>query len=195
MKSVYCLGIASSPRLHGNTTVLLESALEGAKKAGARTELLSLSKYNFSSCRACEGCSRDGNCVIHDDMQEIYFKLLAADRLILAAPIFSMGICAQAKALVDRTQRFWATKFVLQREVVPNLHSRPERKGIFVSTAGSDVQNAFEGALQVARYFFYVLEMQYTGCYCYNRINEQGAILNYPDKLKEVYQAGFRLGS
>ena len=111
-KEIYCLGLATSPRRGGNTSVLLEKALKGAADAGARTEMLNVNNFKFSPCLACDGCFREGMCVVPDDMQIMYQKLLAADRIIFAAPIFSMGMCAQAKAMVDRTQRFWATQLL-----------------------------------------------------------------------------------
>lgn len=89
---INCLGIATSPRRGGNTGILLEKALEGTASAGARTELLNINDFKFSPCLACDGCFKEGKCVILDDMQIIYDKLLTADRIILAAPIFSMGL-------------------------------------------------------------------------------------------------------
>ena len=193
-QQVYCLGLATSPRPDGNTTILLKKALEGAAKSGARTELISLNRFNFSPCIACDGCFRAGKCVVQDDMQGIYEKLLSADRIILSAPIFSMGMCAQAKAMVDRTQRFWSTKYILKQPVIKDKDNRPARKGMFLSVAGSNHKNVFAGALQVAKYFFLMLEAEFAGSYCYQPVDEKGAILNHPRAVDEVYKAGFELG-
>ena len=187
------LGLAASPRRNGNSTILLKEALRGAADAGAETELLLLNSYKFSGCLACDGCFKDGECVINDDMQVIYKKILEADRLALAAPIFSMGMCSQAKAMIDRTQRFWSTRFILKRDVVPDKERRPPRKGIFISVAGSGHKKVFDGAIQVAKYFFLMLETQFTGEYCYHEIDRKGDILNHPKILNDVYQAGFDL--
>lgn len=191
---VYCIGLAASPRKGGNTEILLEKALEGAEKAGAQTELVSLNRYKFSPCLACDGCFKEGKCVVNDDMQLIYEKMLKADRIILAAPIFSMGICAQAKSMVDRTQRFWSIKTILKQDVIPDKDRRPPRKGIFISASGSDHKNVFSGALQVAKYFFLMLEAELTGTYCYSKVDAKGAILDRLDALEEVHDAGYRLG-
>jgi multimeric flavodoxin WrbA len=70
-------------------------------------------------------------------MDYIHDRIIEADVIILAAPIFCMGICSQAKALVDRAQVFRSRKYVLQLPIVS-----PERKGkrlgIFLSTAGQN---------------------------------------------------------
>lgn len=190
---VYCIGLATSPRKGGNTEILLEKALEGAQKAGALTELVSLNRYKFSPCLACDGCFTEGKCVVNDDMQLIYEKMLKADRIILAAPIFSMGMCAQAKAMVDRTQRFWSTKYILKKNVITDRDRHYTRKGIFISASGSDHKSVFTGAIQVAKYFFLMLEAELTDSYCYSKIDAKGAILDRPDILDEICNAGYKL--
>ena len=70
------LGIFGSPRRGGNTDLLLEEALRGAEKEGAKVERLYLSDSTISPCKECHGCDNTGNCVILDDMQRIYPKLL-----------------------------------------------------------------------------------------------------------------------
>lgn len=192
-KPIYCVGFAASPRKGGNTEILLKKALEGAEKAGAKTELVYLNSYKFSPCVACDGCFKEGKCVVNDDMQLIYEKMLKADRIILAAPIFSMGMCAQAKSMIDRTQRFWSTKYILKQNVITDKDNRPPRKGIFISASGSDHKDVFSGAIQVAKYFFLMLETELTGTYCYSKTDAKGAILERPDALEEVYGAGFNL--
>ena len=192
-KTIHCLGIATSPRYGGNTSTLMEKALAGAAEGGATTELININRFKISPCLGCNGCYDKGSCVVNDDMQLIYPKLLAADRIILTAPIFSMGICAQAKTLIDRTQRFWATKYILKRDVIENKDQRPPRKGMFISVAGSNHKDMFMGALQTARYFFLMLEAEFAGSYCYPKIDEKGEILDHPVALEEVYKAGMNL--
>lgn len=190
---ISCLGIATSPRVGGNTSILLDKALEGAAEAGAVTEKISLNNFSFRPCIACDGCMAEGKCVVKDDMQLIYPKLLAADRIILAAPIYSMGMCAQAKAMVDRTQRFWATKYVLKKPVIPDKDRRPARRGMFLSAAGTNYKNVFDGALRVAKYFFMMLEAEFAGSHCFHEIDAKGAVQNFPDVLNEAHSAGYNL--
>ncbi len=192
---ITCIGIACSPRRGGNTSLLLEQALTGAAQGGARTELITLSDYNFRPCQGCNACSKDGECILKDDMQQIYQRLLAADRLILAAPIFSMHLNAQAKALIDRSQRFWSTKFALKRRVIQDAASRPYRAGMFLSVCGTAFPDMFDCATKVVRYYFNMLEMRYAGGHFYWQIDEKGAIRNHPTAFQEVLEAGLRLVS
>lgn len=192
---IKCLGIAGSPRKNGNTGILLHEALAGAAEAGADTEIIELRDFRYAGCIGCDGCYQEGRCVVADDMQQIYPKLLAADRIILAAPIFSMGMNAQTKAMVDRCQRFWATKYVLNRSVITDAAARPPRRGFFLSAAGSNLPKVFDGAEQVARYFFKMLEMDYLGSYTYKQVDEKGAIRQKPEALREVRAAARTLTS
>lgn len=192
-EKIKCLGIVGSPREGGNTGILLSEALAGAAEAGADTEIIRLREFRFAGCIGCDGCFKEGRCVVRDDMQQIYPKLLAADRIILTAPIFSMGMNAQAKAMVDRCQRFWATKYVLKRSVIEDAAARPLRRGFFISAAGSNLPRVFDGAEQVARYFFKMLETDYLGSFTYKQTDEKGAIRQKPEALKEVREAGRKL--
>jgi len=187
-----CLGIGCSPRKNGNTDILLQHTIKGAEEAGGDCELIYLRDYNFRPCIGCNSCAKTGECVIKDDMQLIYPKLLETDRIILAAPIFSMGINALAKGFIDRFQRFWSTKYVLKKKVIGE-EQRASRKGIFLSTAGTDYHNVFEGAEMVAKYAFLMLETEYLGSYLYRKIDAKGEIKDYPQHLKEVFQAGKQL--
>ncbi len=194
MSQINCLAIGCSPRAQGNTSILLDRAVLGAEAGGARCEKVFLRSYKFSPCIACDGCHKEGKCVVKDDMQLIYDKLLAADRLILAAPIFSMGINALGKALIDRGQRFWATKYILHRPVAPRPEG-PERRGIFLSVAGTDLPGVFDCAVRCVKYYYKMLDVNYLNQYCYSKVDAKGEILNHPTALKQVFQAGFDLVS
>jgi multimeric flavodoxin WrbA len=100
------LGIVCSPRLHGNTEILVKAALVKAREEGAEIELATLAQKNISPCDACASCLKTGKCHIKDDMQDIYSKLLEADGIIFGSPVYYWSVSAQAKALIDRTWLF-----------------------------------------------------------------------------------------
>jgi hypothetical protein len=174
---------------------LLEKALQGAAAAGAATKLIRVVDFSVSPCRACDGCFTAGRCVVRDGAADIFANLLEADRVIMAAPIFSMGMNAQAKALVDRSQQFWATRYILKEPVIKNSHLRPARKGIYISAAGTGLPGVFDGALRTARYFFKMLDIHWEGSYCFPKTDTIGEINNNPEALEEVLRAGTLLAS
>jgi NAD(P)H-dependent FMN reductase len=192
--AIKCLALACSPRKNGNTAILTRRVLDGCQDAGAETEFLNLVDFHYAPCQACGGCDKTGKCVLKDDVNMIYEKILAADRIILAAPIFSMGLCAQAKMFIDRSQQFWATKYLLKKLVIPGADLRPERRGILISCGGTSFSTLFKGALQVSRYFFKMVEVNLSATLCYDGVDKKGEILEHPVAMEEAYRAGQSLG-
>ncbi len=106
MKKVLLL--SGSPRLHGNSSLLCDAFAEGAKEAGFETEKINVSKKKVAGCLGCNACYRNGgNCVQKDDMEEIRSKMLEADVIVLASPIYFYSMSAQMKAVIDRTYAFY----------------------------------------------------------------------------------------
>ena len=100
------LGVVCSPRLHGNTEILVQASLAKAQEEGAEIELVTLARKAISPCDACASCIKTGKCHVRDDMQDIYSKLLEADGIIFGTPVYYWSVSAQAKALIDRTWVF-----------------------------------------------------------------------------------------
>ena len=96
------LGIVCSPRLHGNTEILVQAALDSARDAGAEVELVTLAGKKIAPCDACLSCQKTGKCRIKDDMQDIYPKFLESDGLVFGTPVYFWSVSAQAKAVIDR---------------------------------------------------------------------------------------------
>jgi multimeric flavodoxin WrbA len=94
--------LMGSPRKAGNTAALAEAIAEGA--AGASVEIVYLHGMKIAPCSACEACHRPGasGCVIRDDMEKLYPKLVAADAIVFASPIYWFTVSAQMKLAMDR---------------------------------------------------------------------------------------------
>jgi len=97
------LGIVCSPRTRSNTEVLTETALDSSAELGAVTEIITVADKNLAPCDGCWYCAKTRKCKIDDDMQEIHAKILAADGIIFATPVYFWGMTAQAKIIVDRS--------------------------------------------------------------------------------------------
>ncbi len=185
------LGIFGSPRRGGNTELLLEEALRGAEKEGAKVERLYLSDFTIIPCKECHGCDDTGRCIILDDMEKIYPKLLEADVLILASPIFFYGVTAWTKALIDRSQALWARKYLLKD---PSLGKEgKKRKGFFISLGATKGQKVFEGSILTVKYFFDTLNADYAGDLLFRGVEYKGDILKHPEALQQAFEAGRRL--
>ncbi len=186
--------MSASPRRHGNTETLLDSAVQGAEASGLRVVRADIGRMQFNPCLACDGCFQAGECVQKDEMQSIYPHLTAAAGIILAAPIFSMHINAQAKAMIDRCQRFWSTKYVLKRDVVaPEL--RPRRRGLFLSVCGRDDPRIFDCTVPTLSYFFHILEVPVWERLTYHNVDARGAIAEHATALADAEAAGTRMAN
>jgi multimeric flavodoxin WrbA len=190
---VKVLGIFGSPRRGGNTEILLEEALKGAEKEGANIERFYLGDFTITPCKECHGCDDTGKCILLDDMGKIYPKLLEADVVILASPIFFYGVTAWAKALIDRSQALWARKYLLKD---PSLgREGKKRKGFFISVGATKGPKVFDGAILTVKYFFDVLNAEYAGELVIRGIEAKGDILKHPEALQQAVEAGRKLVS
>jgi len=191
-KKVKVLGIAGSPRRGGNTDLLLDEALRGAKDGGAEVEKIYARNYKIIPCIECNECFKHGECVVKDEMQEIYPKLLEADHIIFASPIFFMGITGWAKALIDRCQALWAKRYILKQPLV-ETERKSQRKGIFISVGGTKGKSLFAGAIRTIKIFFDAMDVAYSGGLFYRSIDNKGEIKEHPTALQEAYEAGKKL--
>ena len=187
---VKVLGIMGSPRYGGNSDILLDAALKGAKEGGAEVEKIRTCDLKISPCLECHSCDKTGECVQQDDMQLLYSKLIEADRLYLASPIFFMGISAQTKAMIDRCQCIWVRKYKLKQTIGKG---RDFRKGFFMSVGGSKNPEKFIGAVKTVKAFFATLDFTYEKELLIAGVDEKGAIAKHPSALDEAMKAGREL--
>ena len=183
------LGIMGSPRRQSNTEILLNKALEGAREAGAEVENVPVSKLKISPCLEIYACLKDGNCPIKDDMQLLYTKLLEADHIIFASPIFFYGITSQAKAVVDRCQALWVRKHVLGM----GGEDKRERTGVFISVGATRGEKLFDGAVLTIKYFFDAINVEYSGDLLVRGIDDKGQITEHPTALADAFRLGQEL--
>ena len=185
------LGLAGSPRRHGNTERLLDAALEGAAQKGATVDKVVLDTLNIGPCNGCAYCSRTGQCVLRDDMDVLYAKLRAADVVVLASPIYFRGVTAQTKAMIDRCLLLWTLLYDLKR---PWREKGDRPRGLFISAAGDKGPIEFRGALLESRIFFRALDARWQPPVLLGGVNSKSDLLNeHPDALQEAREAGARL--
>jgi multimeric flavodoxin WrbA len=102
------VGIVGSPRRGGNSEFLVNEALRAAAEEGVETELIGLAGKEIKPCDACRRCrDKKVDCPIQDDLAPIFKKMLEADGIILATPVYIGSATAQVKALIDRVT-YWA---------------------------------------------------------------------------------------
>jgi multimeric flavodoxin WrbA len=182
------LGIMGSPRIGGNTDLLLDAALSGARSEGAEAEKIIVDSLDISPCREYYGCLDDGNCVIRDGMDAIYPKLLEADVIIVASPMFFYGLTSQVKALIDRSQALWARRYILKQ-------SWPSagRKGALIAVGATKGGSLFDGSIATVKYFFKTVGVEYKDQLLIRGVDQKGDIQKHPSALKDAFELGRRL--
>lgn len=185
--SISVLAFAGSPRRGGNSETLLDWVLDAMRREPDVTiEKVHLDEADVHPCRGCNACEKLNRCVQRDGMDILHDKIISCHVLILAAPIFCMGINSQSKALVDRFQVFRSRKFVLKLPVVSG-DLKGKRLGIFLSTAGQNWDYVFDGAVPTIKCFFHVVDIRDKDIsyLMVNGVDEKGAILSHPSAKRD----------
>lgn len=99
----HVLVLAGSPRKGGNSDLLCDAFISGAQEAGNTTEKIYIQDLKIGSCRACYGCRNTHKCVQKDDMEALLEKMIAADVIVLATPVYFYAMDGQMKTMIDRT--------------------------------------------------------------------------------------------
>jgi len=183
------LGILGSPRRQGNTEILLNEALRGASDHGGSCEKVVLRDLKITPCLEIYKCAEDGVCAIQDEMQGLFPKIVQAERLLLASPIFFYSVPALAKAMIDRCQSLWAKKYILKLPVSPIA----DRKGVFISVAATRGKKLFDGVRLTVRYFFDAIDVAYSDELLVRGADGKGEVRDQPEALEAAYDLGRRL--
>jgi len=185
------LGIMGSPRRQSNTEILLDRTLEGSREMGAEVEKLAVSELKVRPCLEIYACLKDGRCAIKDDMQWVYEKLLEADHIAFASPIFFYGLTSQAKAIVDRCQALWVRRHVLDI----NEGDERMRRGIFISVGATRGERLFDGVVLTVKYFFDAIGVRYAGDLLVRGVDGEARIREHATALEDALRLGRQLVS
>jgi multimeric flavodoxin WrbA len=122
-------------------------------------------------------------------MQPLYEETIASDIILLAAPVYCMGLCSQAKVLIDRGQRFRSRKYVLNLPIVPEDRIG-KRIGCFIGTAGQDWDYAFDASLACIDCYFHIIGLRKKDArsLLVRSVDEKGAVMNHPTARSEAEQ-------
>ena len=180
--------VMASPREKGNCAVLANAVAEGAEAVGARVEAFFLHGMEINPCDACDMCHGEpyNGCIIEDDMQLLYPRLLAADAIVIASPVYWFTMSAQAKLFLDRCYAL----------VDAEGHLLRGKKIGIVMTYG-DTDPFSSGAVNAFRTFqdaFDYVGSKIVGM-VYGHADGPGAIAKNKDVVAGAYELGEQLGS
>lgn len=104
--------LMGSPNQNGSTHLLADCFRQGAEAAGHTVEIVDIAHKKISPCTGCICCGYEGPCVQTDEVGEIREKILSADMMVFATPLYYYGMSAQLKTVIDR---FCAFNLSIQR--------------------------------------------------------------------------------
>ncbi len=180
MKILIFLG---SPRKKGNSESAAVTVVdELISQIGGAVEYIRLASLKISPCIACGGCDKTGECVVKDDMADLYQKIDDADVIFLVAPTYFYGLSAQIKGFIDRIQARWSRKYLLKVA----FRKDDTRKGYLICTAATRGKKLFDGSELVTKSFFDAVDIAYGGSLLIRGVDQRGA---FADEPQEVYNA------
>jgi multimeric flavodoxin WrbA len=183
MKLLVLLG---SPRKGANGETLVQKIAEVVEQDGWLTEYIRLNDLSVRPCQGCGGCDKTGNCVVKDDMTEIYQAVDAADRIIMVSPVYFYGLSAQCKSCGDRFQARWARKYLLKER----FRQGEGRKGYLLSTAATKGPKIFDCSILTAKYIYDAMDVEYGGEFLVKGVDKRKDVLEFPEELKRAEQFG-----
>jgi len=88
----------------GNTYVIINEFIEGAKEAGAEIEVVLLAEKEINNCIACVKCwtKTPGKCALKDDMAGLLRKFMQSDLVVMATPVYIYNVPGNMKTFLDR---------------------------------------------------------------------------------------------
>jgi multimeric flavodoxin WrbA len=132
--------ILGSPRRRGNTAKALAWVEEQLRADGHEIDHVNIVDYNVGGCRECLACKKGGCelCLNDDDANPLFLRMVQAELVLIAAPVFCWGFPAQIKGLIDRF--YCLMDFDSPRTDLPRLHGKPI--SLLLTGGGERIDNA-----------------------------------------------------
>ena len=173
--------ISASLRTNSNSAALAEQFAKGAKDAGNEVEVISLKGKNIGFCIGCLACQGTGSCVIKDDADEITQKVLNADVVAWATPIYYYEMSSQLKTLLDRLNPLYSADYAF-REIY------------MIATAAEEEETAFDKAYHGLQGWVDCFEKaELKGIVAGGGIDAAHAAISHDDVMKKAYRLGLEL--
>lgn len=163
--------VCGSGNTDGFTYAMCQGAERGLKEAGWEAETIFPYRMDIRHCNGCLGCRGGGNCVIGDDMAEVYALFERADLLLLATPIHFSGPSSILKALVDRFNPYWYRG-----------RPHPPRCAVLIC-GGSDIPH-FSNTVSILKAFSITVGMEWAGELCLGG-TDRGDVKDYGARAEE----------
>ena len=190
-----CKGIViinGSLRVKGNTDVMIDSLLEGARNTDVAIKQFVLRDKKINGCKGCYHCYNNNTCSIKDDMQEIHHEIQKSDLIILVSPMYWWGVTGLMKTFIDRLYLYYpkrnghlvaGKKLIL---IVPmNVNEKQHGREVYLSE--------IEPIQMTSKYIFKRLGIQILDVVFYPGLRAKGDAIKNREYLNQSYELGQKL--
>lgn len=172
--------ISSSLRKGSNSEAMADEFMKGTKEAGHNAEKISLAGKTINFCIGCLACQKTQKCVIDDDTGEIIEKMLKADVIVFATPVYYYSVCGQLKTLFDRANPLFASDYKFRDIYLLTSAAEDEAETV------KGTETAVQGWVDCFK------EAKLKKTIFAGGVNDAGDIKGHP-ALKEAYETGKQL--
>lgn len=170
------LVLSGSFRKNGNSDLLCNQFIKGASESENNVEKIFINDYKINFCKGCGVCNNTHKCIQKDDMEEILDKMIKADVIVMATPIYFYTMNGQMKTLIDRT--------------VPRYEEISNKEFYFLMTAAEDDRGAMERAIEEFRGYMACLNGPQEKGIIYGIGAWQSGDIKTQPAMQEAYEMG-----
>lgn len=157
-KNSKILIINGSPRKNKNCASVVKNIVQKFEENDINYRVLDIYKMNIDYCTACGACEKTGYCRIKDDMTPIYEEFNQSAGTITISPMYFSSVSTKVKTLVDRTQSFFSSKYILKKS---SIDRDKNRLGMYIAIGGQPrFENQFLGGQLVMDIFYKSINTQ-----------------------------------
>ena len=152
MENIEVLIINASPRKNKNCFFISDIISSKLKERNISSKIFNIYDMNIEYCNACGFCEKTGYCRIKDEMTPMSEIFNKSKGTIVVSPVYFDSVTAKLKTLVDRTQAFYASKYILKK---PSIDRSKKRIGMYIAVGGANPYDTqFKGGQIVMDFFF-----------------------------------------
>lgn len=183
MKAVVLHG---SPRKNGETIRITESFIRGLEDSGCRVEFIDACRIRVKPCIGCLCCEKNGECVIRDDMDNIYKIIEESDIVVLSSPVYFASVTAQLKSVIDRCQTLFSRRYIIKRK-------SKKKDGYLIFTAGGKNEKMIDAMELLGKFFMLSCNGSIKES-IYALGTDEVPVQDRADIIKRAYETGLKAG-
>jgi multimeric flavodoxin WrbA len=176
--------INGSPRINGNTDIIIKELMETIHPDAAEVEVFKLRDMNINDCLGCYGCMKNGQCVQKDDMTKIYDSLERSEVIVFASPIYWGTVPGTMKKLIDRLFAYYFGE---------NRTRLKGKKAITIAPLNQLAKEETDMIQKTYKMIFDSYGILSAGEYYFHGVMEKGRIAEIPEYLQTIKEIGNKI--